>query len=57
MNNIRYLINTESKHADKTCEMILKEYKEPKTDAEVYFDKVKTTNEKLTTNIETRFKG
>jgi hypothetical protein len=41
INNNRYLINTASKHADKTCEMILKDFP---TDAEVYFDKVKTTD-------------
>ena len=41
VNNNRYLINTESKAADKTCAMILKDF--PK-DAEVYFDKVKKTD-------------
>lgn len=41
VNNNRYLINTESKAADKTCEMIIKDF--PK-DAEVYFDNLKISD-------------
>lgn len=41
VNNNRYLINTESKHADKTCEMILRDF--PK-DAEVYFDNLNNSD-------------
>ena len=41
VNNNRYLINTESKAADKTCAMILKDFP---TDAEVYFDNLNNSD-------------
>ena len=41
VNKNRYLINTESKHADKTCQMILRDF--PK-DAEVYFDNLNNSD-------------
>ena len=41
VNNNRYLINTKSKAADKTCAMILKDFP---TDAEVYFDNLNNSD-------------
>ena len=41
VDNKRFLINTDSKFADKTCDMIINQYP---SDAVVYFDNVKKSD-------------